>query len=230
MLKRRDQACRDANGGAGEPPSHEQGLVLDSVSIALAGTRLLTVSCQVAPGEIVTIVGESGSGKSTLLAFIGGFLDPIFAADGRVRLSGTDITEMPARDRRIGLLFQDDLLFPHLSVRQNLLFAIPPGVRGRVRKDMADAALEDVGLAGFGKRDPSTLSGGQRSRVALMRMLLSRPRALLLDEPFSKLDPDRRGKIRDLVFQKARSEQLPVLLVTHDEADATSAGGQIVGI
>jgi len=230
MLKRRDQACHDANGGAGELPSHEQGLVLDSVSIALAGTRLLTVSCQVAPGEIVTIVGESGSGKSTLLAFIGGFLDPIFAADGRIRLSGQDITEMPARDRRIGLLFQDDLLFPHLSVRQNLLFAIPPGVRGRVRKDLADAALDDVGLAGFGKRDPATLSGGQRSRVALMRMLLSRPRALLLDEPFSKLDPDRRGKIRDLVFQKARSEQLPVLLVTHDEADARAAGGQIVGI
>lgn len=230
MLKRSDQACREVNGGAGPTPSDEQGLVLDTVSIALGGTRLLTVSCQVAPGEIVTIVGESGSGKSTLLSYIGGFLDPIFAADGRVRLSGTDITDMPARDRRIGLLFQDDLLFPHLSVRQNLLFAIPPGVRGRARKAMADAALDDVGLAGFGKRDPATLSGGQRSRVALMRMLLSKPRALLLDEPFSKLDPDRRGKIRDLVFQKARSEQLPVLLVTHDEADAEAAGGQIVGI
>lgn len=230
MLKRSDKACLEMNDGAGIPSSDEQGLVLDTVSIALGDVRLLTVSCQVAPGEIVTIVGESGSGKSTLLAFIGGFLDPIFLADGRVRLSGEDITEMPARDRRIGLLFQDDLLFPHLSVRQNLLFAIPPGVRGRARKDMADAALEDVGLAGFGKRDPATLSGGQRSRVALMRMLLSKPRALLLDEPFSKLDPDRRGKIRDLVFEKARSERLPVLLVTHDEADAEAAGGQIVGI
>lgn len=230
MLKRSNKICREVNGGAGKTPSDEQGLVLDTVSIALGDTRLLTVSCQVAPGEIVTIVGESGSGKSTLLSYIGGFLDPIFIADGRVRLSGADITDMPARARRIGLLFQDDLLFPHLSVRQNLLFAIPPGVRGKARKDMAGAALEDVGLAGFGKRDPATLSGGQRSRVALMRMLLSKPRALLLDEPFSKLDPDRRGKIRDLVFQKARSEQLPVLLVTHDEVDAEAAGGQIVGI
>ena len=95
---------------------------------------------------------------------------------------------------------------------------------------VAEAALDDVGLAGFAIRDPATLSGGQRSRVALVRMLLSKPRALLLDEPFSKLDPERRGQIRYPVFEKARSEKLPVLLVTHDESDAEAAGGQIIGI
>lgn len=236
MLKSNEQIqSPDANkSGAGIgalPDVVAQGLMLDNVSISIGASHLLTVSCAVAPGEIVTIVGESGSGKSTLLAYIGGFLDPIFSASGTVFLAGMEITGRQARDRRIGLLFQDDLLFPHLSVGQNLLFAIPRNVRGRAaRMQMAEAALDDVGLAGFAQRDPATLSGGQRSRVALVRMLLSKPRALLLDEPFSKLDPDRRGKIRELVFEKARSEKLPVLLVTHDESDAKAAGGQIVSI
>jgi len=220
-----DDAGKSGNGHCGE------GLTVEDVTIAIGQARLLGVSFTIAPGEIVTIVGQSGSGKSTLLAYIGGFLDPIFTASGRIRLSGRDVTEIQARDRRIGLLFQDDLLFPHLSVAQNLLFAIPPDISGRNnRMKIAETALDDVGLAGFANRDPATLSGGQRSRVALVRMLLSKPRALLLDEPFSKLDPERRGKIRELVFQKARSEKLPVLLVTHDESDAEAAGGQIIGI
>jgi len=212
-------------------PAREKGLYLDDVSIALAGAPLLRVSCAIAPGEIVTVVGESGSGKSTLLAYVGGFLDPVFAASGRVELDGADITALAPQERRLGLLFQDDLLFPHLSVRGNLLFAIPPSVRSRrERLARADAALADVGLAGFGDRDPATLSGGQRSRIALIRMLLSKPRALLLDEPFSKLDPARRARIRTLVFEKARAECLPVLLVTHDAADAEAAGGPILEI
>ncbi|MEM1044743.1 MAG: ATP-binding cassette domain-containing protein [Pseudomonadota bacterium] len=208
-----------------------RGLVLDTVSISLGETCLVDLTCTVTPGDVVTIVGESGSGKSTLLACIGGFLDPIFTASGRILLNGTDITRVPARERRLGLMFQDDLLFPHLSVRGNLLFAIPADVaRRRDRVAIAEAALEDVGLAGFGSRDPATLSGGQRSRVALMRTLLSKPRALLLDEPFSKLDPERRGRIRSLVFAKARREELPVLLVTHDESDAKAAGGPILSL
>ncbi len=207
------------------------GLVLDAVSISLGGTCLVDLTCTITPGDVVTIVGESGSGKSTLLAYIGGFLDPIFSASGRILLNGTEITALPARERRLGLMFQDDLLFPHLSVRGNLLFAIPSDVaRRRDRVAIAEAALEDVGLAGFGSRDPATLSGGQRSRVALMRTLLSKPRALLLDEPFSKLDPERRGRIRELVFEKARREGLPVLLVTHDESDAEAAGGPILSL
>ena len=214
-----------------ETGAEARGLVLEDVAIRHGDRVLVSVSCTIAPGEIVTIVGESGSGKSTLLAYVGGFLDPAFAATGRVVLDGRDLTGLAARDRRVGLLFQDDLLFPHLSVRQNLLFAIPRKVRGRRERDaLAEAALADAGLAGFGDRDPATLSGGQRSRVALMRMLLSEPGALLLDEPFSRLDPERRSQIRSLVFDKARASGLPSLLVTHDREDAEAAGGPVIGL
>ena len=207
------------------------GLVLDAVEISLGSHRLVSVSCAVAPGEIVTIVGESGSGKSTLLAYVGGFLDRAFDGRGMVFLDGRDLTGLPARERRVGLLFQDDLLFPHLSVRQNLLFALPRAFKGRRKRfARAEAALADAGLAGFGDRDPATLSGGQRSRVALMRMLLSEPRVLLLDEPFSRLDPERRSQIRALVFEKARASGLPTLLVTHDREDAEAAGGPVIAL
>jgi len=207
------------------------GLFLDRVTIALAGKTICDLSLTVTPGEVVTVMGLSGSGKSTLLAFVAGFLDPAFAATGRVLLDGVDLTGLPPSDRRTGLLFQDDLLFPHLSVAGNLMFAMPPTMRGRrARREAAEAALADVGLSGYGTRDPGTLSGGQRARVALMRVLLSEPRALLLDEPFSNLDADLRAQIRRLVFAKAAERRLPVLLVTHDREDAEAAGGPIVSL
>lgn len=207
------------------------GLTLDSVSISRQGAPLLSVSTHVAPGEIVTVMGPSGSGKSTLLAFIGGFLDPVFAAQGRVLVDGDDVTGWPADARRAGILFQDPLLFPHMSVAGNMVFAIPQAVKARSeRRRLADAALADIGLDGLGGRDPDTLSGGQKARVALARVLLSRPRMLLLDEPFSKLDADLRRQMRELVFARARQGGLPVLLVTHDEADAAAAGGPVIRI
>ena len=209
----------------------EQGLHLDHVSIALKGKTLLAVDRRVAPGEVFTVMGPSGSGKSTLLAFIGGFLDPAFSASGRVFIDGADLTGLAAQDRHAGILFQDPLLFPHMSVCANLAFAIPASVKGRsARAALADTALEDVGLAGSGARDPDTLSGGEKARVALARSLLSGPRMLLLDEPFSKLDAGLRQQARQLVFDKARAMRLPVVLVTHDEADAETAGGAILRI
>ncbi len=209
----------------------EQGLHLDQVSIALNGNALLAVDQRVAPGEVFTVMGPSGSGKSTLLAFIGGFLDPVFSASGRVVLDGTELTNFAAQDRHAGILFQDPLLFPHMSVCANLAFAIPASVNGRKsRADLADTALNDVGLTGMGARDPDTLSGGEKARVALARALLSGPRMLLLDEPFSKLDAGLRQQMRELVFAKARAIHLPVVLVTHDEADAEAAGGDILRI
>ena len=118
-----------------------------------------------------------------------------------------------------------------MSVEQNLLFAIPADVGPMARRrEVAAAALAGVDLAGMGQRDPATLSGGQKARVALARVLLSSPRALLLDEPFSKLDTGLRQQMRELVFDKARTGGLPVLLVTHDEADASAAGGHVVRI
>ena len=209
----------------------ESGLHLDNVTIALGGKPLLAVTARVAPGEVFTVMGPSGSGKSTLLAFIGGFLDRAFTASGRVFSDGVDLTAMPAEDRHAGILFQDPLLFPHMSVAGNLLFAIPAEIRGRAaRNALAEAALDGVGLAGLGARDPDTLSGGQKARVALARTLLSNPRMLLLDEPFSKLDAELRQQTRELVFTRARAMALPVVLVTHDEADASAAGGPVLRI
>jgi putative thiamine transport system ATP-binding protein len=118
-----------------------------------------------------------------------------------------------------------------MSVGANLAFAIPAVTKGRAaRLALAQAALDGVGLHGMAERDPATLSGGQKARAALARALLSSPRLLLLDEPFSKLDAELRGQIRNLVFTKVRENQLPVVLVTHDEADALAAGGPILRI
>ncbi|MBH0238591.1 ATP-binding cassette domain-containing protein [Methylobrevis albus] len=206
-------------------------LRLEGVRITRGGEVLLGADFAVAPGTATTVMGPSGSGKSTLLAFLAGFLDPAFMAEGRVRLGDDDLTRLPPQARRLGLMFQDDLLFPHLDVAGNLLFALPAAVRGRAaRRSAVDAALGEVGLEGFGDRDPATLSGGQRARVALMRTLIARPRALLLDEPFSRLDRSLRGQVRDLVFGVARARRLPVLLVTHDEEDAAAAGGPVVSL
>ncbi|MCV3239610.1 ATP-binding cassette domain-containing protein [Mesorhizobium sp. ZC-5] len=209
----------------------DKGLFLDTVSIALNGRVLLALTHHVLPGGVLTVMGPSGSGKSTLLAYIGGFLDPAFQASGRVLADGVDLTVLPAEERHAGILFQDPLLFPHMSVAGNLVFAIPSHVKGKAaRLARADAALAGVGLDGMGNRDPDTLSGGQKARVALARVLLSAPRALLLDEPFSKLDQDLRRQMRELVFVRAREAGLPVILVTHDEADAEAALGPVIRI
>lgn len=207
------------------------GLKIDQVEISLQGRQLLAVDHTIMPGEILTIMGPSGSGKSTLLAFIGGFLDKAFIAQGKVFCGDMNITNLPPQDRGGGLLFQDPLLFPHMSVGGNLMFALPQNVKSKAqRKSIAENALNDVGLETYFDRDPDTLSGGQKARVALARVLLSEPSFLLLDEPFSKLDADRRAQMRTLVFENAKKRKLPVLLVTHDQADAETAGGKIIAV
>jgi putative thiamine transport system ATP-binding protein len=205
-------------------------LELDSVTLRLGERRVIdNVSLRVGPGETATLMGPSGCGKSSLLAYICGSLDPVFAAEGDVRIEGKSVVDLPPENRRVGILFQDDLLFPHMSVADNLAFALPAQTRGRkARRRRVEEALADAGLAGLGDRDPATLSGGQRARVALMRTLLAGPAVLLLDEPFSKLDVDLRTKFREFVFAHARRERLPVLLVTHDPADADQAGGVVL--
>ena len=205
------------------------GLRLREIVISFRQQDLVRLDVAIAPGEALTVMGPSGSGKSTLLAFVAGFLDPAFRGSGRIELDGRNITDLPAEQRGLGLLFQDALLLPHLSVAGNLLLGLPASVRGReTRRRCVEDALEEVGLAGFGARDPATLSGGQAARVALMRTLLARPGALILDEPFSKLDTALREQVRELVFAEARRRRLPVLLVTHDAVDAAAAGGQVV--
>ena len=206
----------------------DPGLSLESVTIRRDGRALVEISDHVAPGEVLTVMGPSGSGKSTLLSYIIGTLDAGFNATGRIRLNGTDITDLAPEARHVGILFQDELLFPHLSVGANLAFGLDAAITSRTERIRhIETALQDIGLGGFANRDPETLSGGQKARIALMRMLLSGPRALLLDEPFSRLDTERRDQIRELVFEQARAKGLPVLLVTHDHADAQAAGGRV---
>lgn len=214
-----------------EAQNQQTGLTLRAVSIQLRGRSLLDIEADVAPGSVLTVMGPSGSGKSTLLAFIGGFLDPAFEASGTVLIDGEDVSGKTPQERHAGILFQDPLLFPHMSVGQNLLFAIPGAIRlPSERISIAKSMLADMDLDGCFDHDPARLSGGQKARVALARTLVSEPRALLLDEPFSKLDSALRQQMRELVFSLASERKLPVVLVTHDPADADAAGGQLVMI
>ena len=184
-----------------------------------------------APGDVITLMGPSGCGKSSLLAFLCGTIDPAFEVGGRILLDGSDVGVLPPERRRIGILFQDDLLFPHLSVAENLAFGLAPSVKDKgQRRERIARALAEADLEGFADRDPATLSGGQRARIALLRTLLAEPRALLLDEPFSKLDVRLRDRFRRFVFDHARANGLPTLLVTHDPADAAAAGGDVFEI
>ncbi len=205
-----------------------EALILHNIRITKNGAPLVELDRTIGPGAVLTVMGPSGVGKSTLLSYVAGTLAADFAARGKVCLGTTNITELPPAQRRIGILFQDDLLFPHLSVGANLAFGLRPGGSRAERRNRIDAALSDIGLAGYADRDPATLSGGQKARVALMRMLLSEPRALLLDEAFSGLDASLRQQIRGLVFERARRMDLPVLMVTHDEDDAEAAGGEVI--
>ena len=200
-------------------------LHLQDLTITRAGRVMVALCATVPPGAVLTIMGPSGSGKSTLLAALIGALPDAFRMSGRAVLNGRDLTDLPTHARRLGILFQDDILFPHLSVAGNLGFGLP---RATLERDRVIAdALAEADLEGMQTRDPASLSGGQRGRVALMRTLLSDPEALLLDEPFAKLDSDLRAQMRSFVFARARARNLPVVLVTHDKDDARAAGGDV---
>jgi len=206
-------------------------LDLDALCIqsATGSALFVPLTLHVPAGGVVTVMGPSGVGKSTLLDGIGGQLAHGFRLSGRVVLNGRDVTHLPAEARRIGLMFQDALLFPHLSLGDNLAFGLPLALRGRAaRRTAVEAALDQSGLAELHDRDPATLSGGQRARAALMRSLLAAPEALLLDEPFSKLDARLRDEMRRFAFAHVKSRAIPTLMVTHDPEDAAAAGGEVV--
>ncbi|WP_318453357.1 ATP-binding cassette domain-containing protein [Photobacterium leiognathi] len=180
---------------------------------------LASFSLHIAKGEIVTLMGPSGCGKSTLLNYLAGHLNPEFTAKGTLTLNNQAITEVPAHLRNIGVLFQDDLLFPHLTVWENLAFALPNNIKGNERKHQALTALAQLELAELANAYPHQISGGQRARISLTRLLMAKPQLILLDEPFSKLDSTLRLQFRDWVFQQIQQASIPTLMVTHDKQD-----------
>ena len=206
-------------------------LKLENISLKIDGNSLFSMlNLEVKAGQVTTVMGPSGCGKSSLLAYLCGALPSVFQTSGKIILYDRTLDNLPSHERKLGILFQDDLLFPHLSVGENLAFALPAKIKHQERRDQIEQALEEIELSGMNERDPASLSGGQRARVALMRTLLAQPEALLLDEPFSKLDQELRGRFRKQVFAYAVKNQLPTLLVTHDPADARAAGGDILSL
>lgn len=204
-------------------------LLLQAVTLRIDGEALFApLSLRVEPGTVTSVIGPSGSGKSSLLNFLCGIVPPGITAEGAVHIGKEDLTALPPQARGLGKLFQEPLLFPHLDVAGNLLFGLRAGGSRRERHERISDALAAIGLEDFGPRDPATLSGGQQARVALLRVLLSEPRALLLDEPFRALDDDNRKLVRELVFTEATRRGLPTLLVTHDQDDVAAAGGPVV--
>jgi putative spermidine/putrescine transport system ATP-binding protein len=184
------------------------------------------VDLAVTQGEFVTILGPSGSGKTTLLSLIAGLNRP---TAGRIFIGGRDVTDAPAQERNIGLVFQSYALFPHMTVMENVLF--PLGVRkigGATARSQALEALKLVRLDGLQDRRPSQLSGGQQQRVALARAIVFKPDILLLDEPLGALDRKLREELQVELKQLQRTLGVTTILVTHDQEEALSLSDRIM--
>ena len=226
------------------------GLQVHDLAISYDGREILSgIDLDVAPDEVVALLGPSGSGKSSLLRCIAGVQRP---DAGVITWDGADITTTPAHRRRIGLVFQDPLLFPHRDVGANVGFGLvtrghhhPASSSESAPREPTGAAPDDktggggrqvrvaellalVGLAGFEHRDVATLSGGEAQRVALARALAPRPRLLLLDEPFGALDRDLRDRLAVDVRTLLRAQGTPAIHVTHDREEAALIADRIV--
>lgn len=178
-------------------------------------------------GQVLALMGPSGCGKSTLLDAVAGHLNEEFSYSGSVVLNDIQLDELPSHQREVGILFQDDLLFPHLKVWENLAFSLPNSIKGSARQQQAMTALKEIELTHLAESFPDQISGGQRARISLTRMLLAKPKLALLDEPFSKLDQELRAQFRDWVFEQLTKANIPTLMVTHDDADVPQ-GAQVL--
>ena len=204
-------------------------LTLENLSLRWQDNPLLTsFSLHIDDGEIAVMHGPSGCGKSTLLSAIAGTAPKTLAIDGTITLNGKQIDHLAPQHRHIAILFQDALLFPHLTVAQNLGFALPSGLSRDARNSAISQALDDCGLAGFGDYDPGHLSGGQKARIAMMRAMLSAPHALLMDESFASLDPELRSQFGSFVAEQIKQKQIPALLISHHEDDKIFAKGKVI--
>jgi putative thiamine transport system ATP-binding protein len=202
-------------------------LTVNAFSLSLGDKTLIkALSFEIANGQVLSIMGPSGIGKSSLLHFLSGSLSPNLTTTGEAFLNDEALHTKAIQDRKVGLLQQMPLLFPHMSIIENLLFAIPADINKPARIAMAQNALQKLGIPDKANALPKALSGGQQARVALLRTLLSKPDFLLLDEPFSKLDPALRRDVRTFVLNEIRQANIPALLVTHDPEDAKAMEGE----
>ena len=179
------------------------------------------LNLKVEKGKILTIFGVSGVGKSSLINVISGIFEDNLSFTGDIILNNKRLNETAPENRRIGLLLQEGVLFPHLTVKQNLLFGMNKNLKNKEKSLLIENHLQKSNMDGFQERYPNTLSGGQKARIAYLRAILSEPIALLLDEPFSSLDPDQRNSFRLFVIKQVKDRNIPCILVTHDESDKT---------
>lgn len=205
---------------------------MEAVLLKLNQTRLqqgdfcLEADFTLRTGSIAAILGPSGSGKSTLLNMIAGFLRP---QNGEVLWKDWDLTPLLPKDRPVSVIFQDQNLFPHLTVTENVALGLKPSLKlTEEEKDQVAESLLNVGLKDYGSRYPAQLSGGQQSRVALARMVLRNQPLALLDEPFSALGPALKTEMLDLVCNLARHHKTTLLMVTHDPNDARRIASETI--
>jgi ABC-type sulfate/molybdate transport systems ATPase subunit len=206
-------------------PTTDHGLTVTGLAGRAGSFGIGPIDLAVDPGRVLVVLGPSGAGKTMLLETIAG-LRP--QQSGRIRLSGADLTALPPERRRIGLVFQDAALFPHLSVKDNIAF----GPRATRQAPGADTGtlLGRLGIGHLASRSPRSLSGGERQRVALARALAVKPGLLLLDEPLSALDQPTREDMRALLQELLADLDIPAVHVTHDRDEALSIGDDLAVI
>lgn len=194
----------------------------------LQGEYALSADLKVEAGKVTAVIGPSGAGKSTLLGGIAGFHHQ---QHGRLLWNDLEITALPPQKRPVSMLFQDNNLFPHLSVLQNVALALSPRLRPTAKDRLrVEDMLQRVGLIGLADRKPAALSGGQQSRAALARALLQDRDIMLMDEPFSALGPGLKAEMLDLSVSLAGAANRTVIMVTHDPADAARVADAIIGV
>src|SRR5215212_3815161 len=223
---REEGASADAPGDAREESAPAPAASVRGLSKSFRKTPVLEdVSFDVGVGEALVLLGASGSGKTTILRIIAGLEHP---DSGRVILHGKDVTDMPARERGVGVIFQSYALFPHMTVEKNIGYGIRiRGVRRKELKEKVGRLLELVHLEEHRKKYPSQLSGGQQQRVAIARTLAYEPQVLLFDEPFGALDAQTRVRLRREIRALLKKINVPSIFITHDQEEALELGDRI---
>lgn len=205
-------------------------LRLSAAQLHLAGQQVNLPELSLGSGEILAVIGPSGCGKSSWLRWLLGDQQPHMQVNGTIELGGNDITTWPIEQRGIGIVWQDFLLVPHLSVQENLRLALPKALRcqsRQVQQQVIFERLQQVELGALAQQPVTALSGGQRARIALLRALINEPRLVLLDEPFAALDSQLRQRIRQWTFATLAQTATSAIIVSHDSADFPARCSQL---